>query len=147
MSHHDIGGIWVAFFHESSDIAAGRALLYLLNSVATLVEAASDGAQPFAAPTGPPAAPILGHLEHFMSAGASEALDEEDALQLLQGVGRLVRLGAARASAPDTASLLRCLLDYVVNPFEESCVAACRLVLALHRVSIAPRPGFTAVGK
>jgi len=46
-----------------------------------------------------------------------------------------VRLGAARASAPDTASLLRCLLDYVVNPFEESCVAACRLVLALHRVS------------
>ena len=82
-----------------------------------------------------------------MSAGASEALDEEDALQLLQGVGRLVRLGVARASAPDTASLLRCLLDYVVNPFEESCVAACRLVLALHRVSIAPRPGFTAVGK
>ena len=74
-------------------------------------------------------------------------MDEEDALQLLQGVGRLVRLGAARASAPDTASLLRCLLDYVVNPFEESCVAACRLVLALHRVSIAPRPGFTAVGK
>ena len=47
-----------------------------------------------------------------------------------------MRLGAARASAPDTASLLRCLLDYVVNPFEESCVAACRLVLALHRVSM-----------
>ncbi len=108
-----------------------RMLLFvLLNSLVKLAAAQSSDAQPLSCLTGDEATGILTHAQTLVSQGS---LQEEDALQLLEALQQLVRLGTT-VDPEQGAALLNSLLEYVNDPFASDCVAACRFALLLYSV-------------
>eukprot|EP01044_Picomonas_judraskeda_P004291 COSAG03_NODE_375_length_8413_cov_177.997835_7_plen_448_part_00 len=106
-----------------------RMLLFvLLNSLVKLAAAASSDGQPLPCLAGDEAAGILAHAQTLLSQGS---LQEDDALQLLEALQLLVRLGTS-VDGQKGAALLNRLLEYVNDPFASDCVAACRLALLLY---------------